>query len=35
MLCAIGAHIGAAFFHHFIRGDGVLRRMLPGLKQRG
>jgi cytochrome b561 len=35
MLCAIGAHIGAALFHHFIRGDGVLRRMLPGLKQRG
>jgi cytochrome b561 len=27
-------HIGAALFHHFIRKDGVLRRMLPGLKQR-
>lgn len=31
---AIGAliamHIGAALFHHFIRGDNVLRRMLPG-----
>ena len=23
------AHIGAALFHHFIRKDGVLRRMLP------
>jgi cytochrome b561 len=22
-------HIGAALYHHFIRGDGVLRRMLP------
>jgi len=29
---AIAAHIGAALFHHFIRRDGVLRRMLPGLK---
>ena len=27
-------HIGAALFHHVIRGDGVLRRMLPGLKRR-
>jgi cytochrome b561 len=26
------AHIGAALFHYFIRKDGVLRRMLPGLK---
>jgi cytochrome b561 len=25
-------HIGAALFHYFIRKDGVLRRMLPGLK---
>lgn len=25
-------HIGAALFHTFIRKDGVLRRMLPGLK---
>jgi cytochrome b561 len=25
----ICAHIGAALFHHFIRKDGVLRRMLP------
>lgn len=35
MLCAIGAHVGAALYHHVIRGDGVLRRMLPGLKPRG
>jgi cytochrome b561 len=27
-------HIGAALFHHFIRRDGVLRRMMPGLKER-
>ena len=30
----IVAHIGAGLFHHFIRGDGVLRRMLPALKRR-
>jgi cytochrome b561 len=35
MLAAIAAHVGAAFYHHAIRGDGVLRRMLPGLKKRG
>lgn len=34
MLAAIGAHVGAAIYHHFIRGDGVLRRMLPGLAKR-
>jgi cytochrome b561 len=28
------AHIGAALFHHVIRKDNVLRRMLPGLKAR-
>jgi len=28
------AHIGAALFHHLIRKDNVLRRMLPGLKAR-
>jgi len=26
-------HIGAALNHHFMRGDGVLRRMLPGSSQ--
>lgn len=25
----LAAHIGASLFHHFIRKDGVLRRMLP------
>ncbi len=30
MVCA---HIGAALFHHVIRKDGVLRRMLPSLKR--
>lgn len=33
MLAMIGAHVGAALFHHVIRKDGVLRRMLPGLKR--
>jgi cytochrome b561 len=27
-------HIGAGLYHHIIRKDNVLRRMLPGLKQR-
>jgi cytochrome b561 len=27
-------HVSAALYHHFIRKDGVLRRMLPGLKSR-
>ncbi|PZO04520.1 MAG: cytochrome B [Hyphomicrobiales bacterium] len=26
------AHVGAALYHHIIRRDGVLRRMLPGLR---
>jgi cytochrome b561 len=35
MLAALAAHIGAAVVvHHVIRGDGVLRRMLPGLGKR-
>ena len=34
MLLAIAAHVVAAIYHHFIRGDGVLRRMLPGLQKR-
>jgi cytochrome b561 len=25
-------HVGAALYHYFIRGDGVLQRMLPGLR---
>lgn len=30
----LAMHIGAALYHHFIRGDGVLRRMLPGLPRK-
>lgn len=29
MLALVAAHVGAALFHHFVRKDGVLRRMLP------
>jgi len=35
IVAAVAVHIGAAIFHHFIRGDGVLRRMLPGVRSRG
>ncbi|MEZ5856358.1 MAG: cytochrome b [Hyphomicrobiaceae bacterium] len=35
MLAGITVHVAAGFYHHFIRGDGVLRRMLPGLKKNG
>lgn len=31
MLAVIGIHVAAALYHHFIRRDGVLRRMLPGV----
>jgi cytochrome b561 len=31
ILGLLGAHVGAALYHHFIRKDGVLRRMLPGI----
>jgi cytochrome b561 len=31
---AVLSHIGAALFHHFIRKDNVLRRMLPKLTPR-
>ncbi len=36
IMIALGvmAHVGAALFHHVIRKDNVLRRMLPGLKPR-
>jgi cytochrome b561 len=34
MTALIAAHVGAALYHHFIRRDGVLRRMLPGLQRR-
>jgi cytochrome b561 len=32
MALLIAAHIAAALYHYLIRKDGVLRRMLPGLK---
>lgn len=31
LLFLIAMHVGAALFHHFIRRDGVLTRMIPGL----
>lgn len=35
MLALLAAHVGAAVVvHHLLRGDGVLRRMLPGLGPR-
>ncbi|MGL5117415.1 MAG: cytochrome b [Beijerinckiaceae bacterium] len=34
LMLLMTAHIGAALFHHFIRKDNVLRRMLPKLKAR-
>lgn len=34
LIVLIAMHIGAALFHHVIRGDNVLRRMLPSLKPR-
>ena len=30
ILIVAGAHAAAALFHHFVKRDGVLRRMLPG-----
>lgn len=30
MLALVGLHVAAALYHHFIRHDGVLKRMLPG-----
>lgn len=34
IMVLIAMHVGAALYHHVIRGDDVLRRMLPGLKRR-
>jgi cytochrome b561 len=34
LMLLMAAHVGAALFHHFIRKDNVLRRMLPGLRAR-
>jgi cytochrome b561 len=33
LVALIGAHVGAALFHYIIRKDGVLARMLPGLRR--
>ena len=29
MLALVGLHVVAALYHHFVRHDGVLKRMLP------
>ena len=33
LLGLVAIHIAAALYHHFIRGDGVLARMLPSLRR--
>ena len=36
LLCAVlVVHIGAALRHHFIKGNNILRRMLPGRSSSG
>lgn len=30
ILALVGLHVAAALYHHFIRRDGMLQRMLPG-----
>jgi len=34
-LCLVAAQIGAALYHHFVRRDHVLLRMLTSLKTEG
>jgi cytochrome b561 len=34
ILLLVAAHVGAAMYHHFVRKDGVLRRMLPTKENR-
>ncbi len=34
LIALIAMHVGAALYHHVIRGDDTLRRMLPGLPPR-
>ena len=34
LIALVAVHVAAALFHYFIRRDGVLRRMLPGLRPR-
>jgi cytochrome b561 len=31
---AIGLHVAAALWHHFVLRDGTLARMLPSLRRR-
>lgn len=35
LIALIGMHVSAALYHHFIRRDGVLGRMLPRVSRRG
>jgi cytochrome b561 len=35
LVALVMMHVGAALYHHFVRGDGVLVRMLPGVRRRG
>jgi cytochrome b561 len=30
LLILVAAHVAAALWHHFIRRDGTLRRIIPG-----
>jgi len=34
LIALVAMHIAASLYHHFLRGDNVLRRMLPRLSQR-
>jgi cytochrome b561 len=34
LIALIAGHVTMALYHHFVRGDNVLRRMLKELKQR-
>jgi cytochrome b561 len=34
LVALVAVHVGAALFHYFVRKDGVLRRMWPGLSPR-
>jgi cytochrome b561 len=34
LIALVALHVSAAFFHYFIRKDGVLQRMLPVLRKR-
>ncbi|MFZ1884265.1 MAG: cytochrome b/b6 domain-containing protein [Rhodoplanes sp.] len=35
LIALVGMHVTAALYHHFIRRDGVLGRMLPRMSRRG